>query len=178
MARFQGAFQRLFVKKKLNCCDPVYVFGLARLTRLPKAAKYGERKVAAGQLLDYPEKIEKKERSASKRREKLSEEDKELKKDRKLNRKRDRLEESLQLELAKRRREEEKAKLLSHQNGEKIEISAPPLREKHHRKAEMREARDIREISPQFSSSRERSHERSQSREKQYPLSYRRSRIN
>ncbi|XP_019767438.2 THO complex subunit 2 isoform X1 [Dendroctonus ponderosae] len=143
-----------------------------------KAAKYGERKVAAGQLLDYPEKIEKKERSASKRREKLSEEDKELKKDRKLNRKRDRLEESLQLELAKRRREEEKAKLLSHQNGEKIEISAPPLREKHHRKAEMRETRDIREISPQFSSSRERSHERSQSREKQYPLSYRRSRLN
>lgn len=44
--------------------------------------------MAANQLLDYPEKIEKKERSASKRREKLSEEDKELKKDRKLNRKR------------------------------------------------------------------------------------------
>lgn len=36
------------------------------------------------------------------------------------------------------------AKLLSHQNGEKIEISAPPLREKHHRKAEIRETRDIR----------------------------------
>jgi THO complex subunit 2 len=79
------------------------------------------------------EKTDKKERSgkAKEKREKLSDEEKELRKERKLGRKRqDRTEEALQVEM-KRRREEEKAAKLSHQNGEIME----PVhqREKHHR---------------------------------------------
>jgi THO complex subunit 2 len=104
------------------------------------------------------EKTDKKERSgkAKEKREKLSDEEKELRKERKLGRKRDRTEEALQVEM-KRRREEEKAAKLSHQNGEIME----PVhqREKHHRS---------RDLSPY---PRERSHDdRMELREKQYPF--------
>ncbi|CAH1128850.1 unnamed protein product [Ceutorhynchus assimilis] len=117
-----------------------------------KISKHEERKA---QLGTYMEKIEKKERSgkSKERREKLTEEEKDLKKDRRLVRKRDRLEESALQDLVKRRRDEEKGKQLAHQNGEKFEQTVV-LREKHHRKGEPRE---LKEIS---------SHERSQSREK------------
>lgn len=57
----------------------------------------------------------------------------------------DRLEESLQQDATKRRRDEEKAKLLLHQNGDKLEAPAPVApREKHHRKGESREIREPR----------------------------------
>ncbi|XP_008192636.2 THO complex subunit 2 isoform X2 [Tribolium castaneum] len=99
-----------------------------------KSSKHEERKL---QQLDYMlEKTDKKERSgkAKEKREKLSDEEKELRKERKLGRKRDRTEEALQVEM-KRRREEEKAAKLSHQNGEIME----PVhqREKHHRSRDL-----------------------------------------
>ncbi|CAH1184109.1 unnamed protein product [Phyllotreta striolata] len=116
-----------------------------------KSSKHDERKSNPD---FYPEKAEKRERSVKpkEKREKLSEEEKEMRKERKMGRKRDRLDETLQLEM-KRRRDEEKASKLVSPNGEMIE---PPmhLREKHHRN---------REISPY---QRERSHDKSESREK------------
>ncbi|XP_063912789.1 THO complex subunit 2 isoform X2 [Zophobas morio] len=110
-----------------------------------KSSKHEERKLQ--QQLDYMlEKTDKKERSGKvkEKREKLSDEEKELRKERKLGRKRDRTEEALQVDM-KRRREEEKAAKMSHQNGEIME----PVhqREKHHRS---------RDISPY---PRERSHD-------------------
>ncbi|XP_060532268.1 THO complex subunit 2 isoform X2 [Cylas formicarius] len=132
-----------------------------------KNPKHEERKT---QIEYFVEKPDKKERSAKakEKREKLTEEEKELKRERKLGRKRvglvktkDRLEESLQQDLKRRREEEKVAKLLSHQNGDMLEPQVP--REKHHRR-EARELRESREISPY--SGRERSHERSEPREK------------
>ncbi|KAJ3658904.1 hypothetical protein Zmor_010618 [Zophobas morio] len=122
-----------------------------------KSSKHEERKLQ--QQLDYMlEKTDKKERSGKvkEKREKLSDEEKELRKERKLGRKRDRTEEALQVDM-KRRREEEKAAKMSHQNGEIME----PVhqREKHHRS---------RDISPY---PRERSHDdRIEIRDKQYPF--------
>ncbi|KAL1505772.1 hypothetical protein ABEB36_005256 [Hypothenemus hampei] len=133
----------------------------------PKIIKYEERKGPVQQTEIYSEKVEKKERSSKtkERRDKLTEEEKELKKDRRVTRKRDRMEEALQQELTKRRRDEEKGKSQTHQNGDKIDQAIPITREKHHRKAESRDARDLRELSPQYLG-RDKSHERSQSREK------------
>ncbi|CAH1976169.1 unnamed protein product [Acanthoscelides obtectus] len=103
----------------------------------------------------YTEKLEKKERTpkpSKDKREKLTEEEKEMRRERKLGRKRDRAEEILQQEL-KRRRDDEKVQKMLAPNGELME---PPVhREKHHRSS--------KEISPY---QRERSHERSESREK------------
>lgn len=136
-----------------------------------KNSKHDERKTPSQQTEYYAEKVDKKDRAAKskEKREKMSEEEKELKKERKITRKRDRLEETIQQDLVKRRRDEEKAsKMLSHPNGELIEPTSIHTREKHHRRGEQREpreSRDTREISPPYAS-RERSHERSQSREK------------
>lgn len=108
--------------------------------------------------MDYViEKVEKKERSAKNKdkREKMSDEEKELRKERKLGRKRDR-EEALQAEIKRKREEEKAAKLATHQNGEILE------REKYHHSS--------REMSP-YARERERSHDRMELREKQYPFS-------
>ncbi|XP_049826219.1 THO complex subunit 2 isoform X2 [Aethina tumida] len=119
-----------------------------------KSSKHEDRKL---QQLDYSsDKPDKKERSSKlkEKREKLSDEEKELRKqERKLGRKRDRAEEAQQMAEMKRRRDEDKGKILSHQNGEMLEPPIHSTREKHHRS---------REISPY---NRERSHERGDSRE-------------
>lgn len=121
-----------------------------------KSSKHEERKQQQQQGEYVSEKVGKKERSvkAKEKREKLSDEEKELRKERKLGRKRDRAEENQQAEL-KRRREEDKAnKAASNLNGEMLEPTSIPVREKHHRS---------REISPY---GRERSHERIDTRDK------------
>ncbi|XP_030748048.1 THO complex subunit 2 isoform X2 [Sitophilus oryzae] len=132
-----------------------------------KNSKHEERKSTNNQIEYYTEKVEKKERvlKPKEKREKLSEEEKELKKERKIGRKRDRIDEGQQ-DLIKRRRDEEKAgKLLPPQNGELLESTTMPTREKHHRRGELRETRETRDISPAYIG-RERSNERSESREK------------
>ncbi|CAH1159617.1 unnamed protein product [Phaedon cochleariae] len=114
-----------------------------------KNSKHDDRK--SGEF--FTEKVDKRERTAKpkEKREKMTEEEKEIRKERKLGRKRDRLEEAVQLEM-KRRREEDKVTKMS-PNGELIEPPALP-REKHHR---------TREISPY---PRDRSHEKSEPRDK------------
>ncbi|KAI4462732.1 tho2 protein [Holotrichia oblita] len=152
-----------------------------------KSYKHEERKLQQQQQLEYLiEKTEKKERSSKSKdkRDKISDEEKELRKERKLVRKRDRTEEAILQAEMKRRRDDEKGKVLknkitfkthfttlllnnfsafvctgkmmSHQNGELME--SPHTREKHHHS---------REKSPY---PRERSHDRMELREKQYPF--------
>ncbi|XP_050307904.1 THO complex subunit 2 [Anthonomus grandis grandis] len=127
-----------------------------KLESSSKSSKHEERK--SGSLMDgFAEKAEKKERSRT-RKEKSTDEEKDLKKEKRVARKRDRMDEAFKevmQDFTKRRRDEEKGK--SHQNGEKLEQTG--IKEKHHRKAE------ARDLSPQYTS-RDKSHERSQSREK------------
>ncbi|KAK9712875.1 Transcription- and export-related complex subunit [Popillia japonica] len=120
-----------------------------------KSYKHEERKLQQQQQLEYLiEKTEKKERSSKSKdkRDKISDEEKELRKERKLVRKRDRTEEAILQAEMKRRRDDEKGKMMSHQNGELME--SPHAREKHHHS---------REKSPY---PRERSHDRMELREK------------
>ncbi|KAK9870147.1 hypothetical protein WA026_006238 [Henosepilachna vigintioctopunctata] len=126
-----------------------------------KNSKHEDRSKPQQQQFDYVgEKVEKKERTVKvkEKREKLTDEERELRKERKLGRKRDRADEAQQQAEMKRRREEERAKLIAHQNGEIMEPT-PHMREKHHR--------STREISPY---PRERSHDRMEARDKQYPF--------
>ncbi|KAL3266220.1 hypothetical protein HHI36_010402 [Cryptolaemus montrouzieri] len=121
-----------------------------------KSSKHEERSKMQQPQFDYVgEKLEKKDRAIKikEKREKMTDEERELRKEKKLGRKRDRADEAQQAEI-KRRRDEERAKLLAHQNGEMVD-SAPHLREKHHRSS--------REISPY---GRERSHDRIEVRDK------------
>ncbi|KAF5285042.1 hypothetical protein FQR65_LT02355 [Abscondita terminalis] len=124
-----------------------------------KNSKHEERKMQQ-QMEYFIEKTEKKERSskAKDKREKITDEEKELRKERKIGRKRDRTEEAFLQAERKRVRDEEKAvaKMISHQNGEMVET--PHTREKHHHP---------REKSPYL---RERSHDRVELRDKQYPF--------
>ncbi|XP_044748967.1 THO complex subunit 2 isoform X1 [Coccinella septempunctata] len=123
-----------------------------------QSSKHEDRsKVQHQQQFDYVgEKVEKKERTVKvkEKRDKLTEEERELRKERKLGRKRDRGDEAQQQAEIKRRRDEERAKILPHPNGELMEPSQHS-REKHHR--------STRELSPY---SRERSHDRVEVRDK------------